>query len=106
MFDRVGNYIDAGSFLHRSPGAEMSLLYVGEARRHDETGFKIVPASQIGKGGLFDQNITYYSGSEVDPFMDNNALVVASITSSCPLSHRVKRRSICWYVLSVIFLFG
>lgn len=43
MFDRVGNYIDAGSFLHRSPGAEMSLLYVGEARRQDETGFKIVP---------------------------------------------------------------
>lgn len=54
MFDRVGNYIDAGSFLHRSPGAEMSLLYVGEARRQDETGFKIVPSSQIGKGGLFD----------------------------------------------------
>ncbi len=51
MFDRVGNYIDAGSFLHRSPGAEMSLLYVGGARRHDETGFKIVPSSQIRKGG-------------------------------------------------------
>ncbi len=84
----------------------MSLLYVGEVRRQDETEFKIVPPSQIRKGGLFDRNITYCSDLEEVPFMDNNALVVASITSSCPLSHRVKRRSICWYVLSVIFLFG
>lgn len=81
--------------MHRSPGTEMSFFYVGEARRQAETGSKTVPPSQVRKGGIYDKNITYYSNSEEVPFMDNNALVVASITSSCPLSHRVNRRSIC-----------